>query len=316
MTIRFSYGLTALAAVLFLALAGSACTANIVAPEPNPDAAAGGVPKPAMTLEEMLEMEKSEAGSYSLGPGDTITISVYGEQGLTRTVRIEPDGRFSFPLIGQVKAKDKRVSQLVVELDARLAKYITGAKTDVAINEYARNQFIMMGSGVMTPGVYTINGEMRLLDALAVAGGIRTITINEREMSGGDLKRSYFSRDGKILPIDFAALVNQGDTRYNIRVRPGDIVFVPLFTSQEIYVLGQVNLPGTIPFGGEMTLIRAIAGSGGFTSLARTGKVMVIRNSLTAPQVFEIDANDILDGDEKDFPLQAEDIVFVPEVLL
>ena len=269
--------------------------------------------KPDYTIDELMKMEEEETGSYLLGPGDTITVSVYDEEGLTRTVKIEPNGKFTFPLIGEVLAKGKRVSELSQDLDAKLDKFVKNAKTDIVINEFAKNQFIILGGGIANPGAYIITGEIRLLEAIAMAGSIRSIPINEIEFPGADLQHAYISRGGKILPVDFPALINQGDMRYNIRVRPGDVINIPLATANEVCVLGQVGNTSVLPLFGNMTLIKAITMAGGITSSGHARNILVIRKSLPTPKVYTLDFYAILNGEADDFPLEPNDIIFVPE---
>ncbi len=285
---------------------------------PNPadtmDPALGfAPPKSSITFEEMMAMEEEETSSYRLGPGDTITIYVYGEESLTRTVTIEPNGNFTFPLVGEVIAKNRRVAEIIEELDVRLNTYLKGAKTDIIINEFSSNDFVILGDGVKKPGIHQITGEIRILKAIAMAGGLRTVTVNELELPGADLQRSYLSRNGEVLPIDFPSLIVSGDMRYNIRVRPRDILYIPVSTSREILILGAVRSPSVVPLLRPMTLTKAIAVSGGFLPAARTSRVRIVRNAVTKPEVFEVDMDDILEGKGVDFVLEPNDIVYVPE---
>ncbi len=303
---------------LFLLLV-SGCVANKVKPElPVSELALRmyEVPQPDITFERMLEMERDEAGAYQLGPGDTITVYVYGEESLTRSVTIEPNGHFTFPLIGEVRAKNRTIGEIVAELDERLNQYLKGAKSDIIINEFSSNQFVVLGGGLKTSGLYTITGEMRLLDAIATAGGLRAVEVNMMEVPGADLQRSYLSRGSHILPIDFGALINEGDMRYNIRIRPKDVIYVPLLTSNEVLILGQVNKPSVIPMIGMMTITKAITLGGDFSPNARSSHVNVIRNATTKPERFVVDVEDILDGKAVDFVLQPNDIIFVPASIL
>ena len=66
-------------------------------------------------------------------------------------------------------------------------------------------------------------------------------------------------RDGQRIPIDFQALIQEGDLRYNIHVHPGDFIYFPSTLASEIYVLGNVRSPGAQAYAGSMTLGSALA---------------------------------------------------------
>lgn len=300
-----------------LSFAIFACSSSSV----RPDLKDGGfalppdAPESDITFEQMVEMEMNETGSYLLGPGDSITIYVYGEDTLTRTVTIEPNGRFTFPLIGEVLAKDRRVAEIIQELDRRLNKYFKGAKTDIIINQFSSNQFVVLGGGVNNPGMYTLNGQLRLLDAIALAGGFSSINVSETDVPGADLKRAYISRGNHILPIDFQALVVSGKMKFNIRIQPKDTIYIPMLTSNEVYVMGAVMSPNVVPLLGQMTITKAIATCGGFNENGNDAKVVVIRNSKYKPERYVINVKKILLGEEPNFLLEADDIVFVKDGL-
>jgi len=301
--------------VVFLVFGLLSCSPKSV--RPDLDISGFGVmpraPEANLTFEQMIEMEMNETGSYLLGPGDSITIYVYGEDTLTRTVTIEPNGRFTFPLIGEVLAKDRRIAEVIQELDRRLNKYFKGAKTDIIINQFSSNQFVVLGGGIKNPGMYTLTGQLRLLEAIALAGGFSAINVSETDVPGADLKSAYLSRGNHILPIDFTALVVSGEMKYNIRIQPKDTIYIPMLTSHEVYVMGAVASSRVVPLLGHMTITKAITTCGGFTPDANQKKVYVIRHSKTKPQRMIINVKNIMMGDEANFMLEAGDIVFVKD---
>ncbi len=285
-------------------------------PSPVEEASSSLAPLPNISFEEMSKMEGQHTGSYQLGSGDTVTVSVYGEEALTRTVTIEPNGSFTFPLIGEVKAQDRTVSEVVKDMDERLGKYLAVAKTDIIINEFSSNQITILGEGFINPGTYTLTGDVRLLEAIALAGGLRTIQINMVELPGADLTRAYLARGENILPVNFEKLLLHGNMKFNIRLRPKDVIFVPLMTSREVFVMGAVKSPSAVPVAGVMTLVKAVALSGGFASTAKITKVKVVRNSMGEREVFKVDMKRILNGRAPDFILEPGDIVYVEESVL
>jgi len=126
-----------------------------------------------------------------------------------------------------------------------------------------------------------------------------------------DFSRSFIARHDKRLPLDFEKLFSGGDLSQNVAIEPGDYLYVAPAELGEVYVLGQVRLPGPAAFTSSRTLITAITTRGGFAEHAYMSRVLVVRGSLTHPQTFAVDTKAILAGQAPDFPLQQKDIVYV-----
>lgn len=118
-------------------------------------------------------------------------------------------------------------------------------------------------------------------------------------------------RDGKRLAVDFEKLFGKGDLSQNILIEPGDYLYFPSGTVNEVYVLGHVRSPGPLGLTGEKTLMGVLTVRGGFAPTAYKQRVLVVRGSLQKPQTFAVNAAAILSGREKDFELQPKDIIYV-----
>ena len=90
-------------------------------------------------------------------------------------------------------------------------------------------------------------------------------------------------------------------------------VLVREYNSQKIFVFGEVQKPGTFPVDGEMSIIQAITLAGGFTKLAAKNNTLVTRVVDGQERKIRVPVEDIGVGRERNFLLQAGDIVFVPE---
>jgi polysaccharide export outer membrane protein len=95
--------------------------------------------------------------------------------------------------------------------------------------------------------------------------------------------------------------------------RPQVSVLIREYNSKKIFVLGEVQKPGTFPYEGEMTIIQAITLAGGFTKLAAQNNTHVTRLVDGQERKIRVPVEDIGVGREKNFQLQPGDIVFVPE---
>ena len=85
---------------------------------------------------------------------------------------------------------------------------------------------------------------------------------------------------------------------------------------QDVIVLGEVGVPGTVRYSPNLTLLGALSQTGGLGPDARSGQIRVIRGSLSVPRVFLVDVNDMLSGHRTDVPLRPGDIVFVTTTAL
>jgi polysaccharide export outer membrane protein len=126
-----------------------------------------------------------------------------------------------------------------------------------------------------------------------------------------DFSRSFLARNGKRLPLNFEKLFQSGDLSQNFPIEPGDYIYIAAANAPEVYVVGEVRLPGPVAYSPDQTIIGALAARGGFTQRAYHSRVMVMRGSLNHPEAFAIDTAAIVTGKSKDFRLQPRDIIYV-----
>ncbi|MEM6256851.1 MAG: polysaccharide biosynthesis/export family protein [Planctomycetota bacterium] len=115
----------------------------------------------------------------------------------------------------------------------------------------------------------------------------------------------------RIIEIPFQRL-KDGDMRFNIIIRPGDVISVPDPNAGFVYVMGQIARPGayTIPGEQELTLYRLIASAGGLTGLAWPEKVDLIRQINDKEQaIVRLDLRAIANGTEPDIYLKTNDVI-------
>ncbi|HVV73699.1 MAG TPA: SLBB domain-containing protein, partial [Verrucomicrobiae bacterium] len=128
-----------------------------------------------------------------------------------------------------------------------------------------------------------------------------------------DLSHSFLVRNGKRLSLDFEKLFQHGDLSQNVAIEPDDYLYFALASANEIYVLGEVNAPGTATYLPRTTIIGAISARGGFTIRAFKSRVLVVRGSFAHPQTFVVDTGAILGGRSQDFKLESKDIVYISQ---
>ncbi len=163
----------------------------------------------------------SAGGGYRIGPGDVLDISVWKNHDLTRVVTVLPDGRISFPLIGEFTAAEKTVAQLSQELRGRLSRFVPDVDLSVIITQ-VNSQVIYVIGRVNHPGRFAMNGSLNVIQALATAGGLTPF-------AKGDSIKIFHEKEtsGKYLPFDYEQVSKGKNLEQNILLHRGDVIVVP-----------------------------------------------------------------------------------------
>jgi protein involved in polysaccharide export with SLBB domain/capsular polysaccharide biosynthesis protein len=247
----------------------------------------------------------------TLGPGDVLSLSLYGEPTLARIeTAIGPDGRVSFLEAQDVVATGLTVDGLREKIDQALGRYRRSPRTIVVPVAYHSKKYYVLGK-VVQRGVYTLDRPTTVLEALARAKGIESGQVDYDIVDVADLKHSFLMRDNKRIPVDFERLFANGDLSQNVQIEPNDYLYFPSSDVQQVYVLGEVTLPGPVTYRPNMTVLGAISARGGFNLKAFKSHVLVVRGSLNHPQTFVVDTMGITSGRLTDFRLERNDIIYV-----
>lgn len=159
--------------------------------------------------------------AYTIGAGDILSISVWKNADLTRVVQVLPDGMISFPLIGELKAAGVTVGQLKNTLREKLDPYVPDP--EIAVEVQRVNSMIVYVIGrINRPGHFELVGEMNVLQALAMAGGLTPFA----KRDGIKVMRNEGDRTVEY-PFDYDAVTKDENHGQNIRLRRGDVVVVP-----------------------------------------------------------------------------------------
>ena len=300
----------------------NACGVNVIRPEstltqqlPTPVMATAGMSE-AERLSELERIRSEPRITFRFGRGDILQISVYDEPDLTvDDIPVGPDGMISFPLIGDIHISEKTVEDVRLEITTRLHYFLIDPKVSVLVRKYGSQQYTISGQ-IVTPGVFPLDTDITLTQALARAGGLTQGQFHASSVELADLNHAFISRRGKMLPVDFVALLRAGDLRYDLPLRPGDYIYIPSGLSHEVFVLGEVRRPDLFAFREGMHLSKALATAEGFTRDADLKRVHVIRKSLQDPELYIVNMNDVFAGKVADVILEAGDVVYVPSAAL
>ena len=263
--------------------------------------------------EDLKALHVINPSPYEIHPGDTFQISVYNQPSLTSNVLIAPDGTASLPLVGILKLAGMNLEDATNLVEKKLSLYLKSPIVTLSPLSVSGYYFTIAGR-VIKPGNYTVSiGQTRLLDAIALSGGFQTGVFHNDTVELADLDNAYIKRDGKKLPVDFKKLVYEGDDLHNIPVLNGDYIYIPSTMSGYIIFLGEVGSNTYVGFTEGMTLLQGLSYVNGLKTDTYSSFVRVIRGGSENTVVYTVDVDKILNGKMKDFNLNANDIIYVPQ---
>jgi polysaccharide biosynthesis/export protein len=215
---------------------------------------------------------------------------VYGHDDLTQVVLVQPDGTFTFPLVGRVKGSDMTPAELERKIVTLLARgFIRNPQVTVVVQEY-RSQTVYVVGEVARPGPYPLTGRTTLVEVVSKAGptpsaGAEVIVV--RPPKGVKV-------EGPVLPSEVAegqeqapdkpkvevfrvamGAIQAGELDKNLALLPNDTVFVP--QAPKVFVSGEVRNPGAYGWFPGMTTRQLISLAGGLTPDGSDGRLKVVR---------------------------------------
>jgi protein involved in polysaccharide export with SLBB domain len=251
----------------------------------------------------------------TLGPGDVLNISLYNDPAPTEVwpnVVIGPDGRINYLEAREITAAGLTIDELRTNLDAALlgsSNYLAPHVIITPVSITSKKYFVL--GTVVNKGVFTLDRPLTVIEAIARSGGLETGVFEHNTVELADLSHSFIVRGGHRLPIDFEQLFQQGDLTQNVPLEPDDYLYFASSGANELYVLGEVQSPGIVPFTPSANIIGAITTRGSFTYRSYRARVLIIRGSLSHPQTFVVNTSDILKGKTGNFRLMPRDIIYV-----
>ena len=175
----------------------------------------------ALTAATAPRAPAQQAEPYTLHPGDQLEIGVWKEPELQKTITVRPDGRFSFPLVGEIVASGRTVAQIHKEIESKLQRYIPEPVVSVTLTNVGGNKIYVIGQ-VKSPGAFVMNPQMNVLQALSLAGGMTPFAavnnISIIRTNGGEQV---------VLPFRYEEVSRGRNLQQNVMLESGDVVVVP-----------------------------------------------------------------------------------------
>jgi len=168
------------------------------------------------------QVRAQQAPDYTMNAGDTLDISVWKEEDLTKKdVIIRPDGKFSFPLAGQVLARGRTAAEIEAEITTRLKRYVAEPVVSVSVKNLDGCRIYVIGQ-VTKAGSFVMNPRVNVLQALSLAGGMTPFAaLNDVIVLRGS------GESQRALPFHYGEVVKGRNLSQNVLLEAGDVVVVP-----------------------------------------------------------------------------------------
>jgi len=279
--------------------------------------AKAGIPKPLeyvineedavdITVWQMIgileeEGEEGEQREYTITKGDVLEISVWQWPDLAKDVIVRPDGKISFPLVGDIDVEGLTLTKLDEILTAKLSDYIKAPQVSVMIKSFGGISF----GGVPQEEAVSIAIPFIKIDDLSTEVIVR---------SDGRISLPLIG-DIQASGLTLSELKNVTTEKLKRYIKDPEVsISVKAFGGKKIIILGEVGSPGVYKPTGNVDIVEIIALAGGYTQDAVLRSVMVVRGDLDNPVAIRLNVNNaIKKGDlSQNIMIQPNDIVYVP----
>jgi len=298
------------------------CVASSAQQSPQDQTPAATELKPN-PLTALREFEAPANEDYTLGRGDEISIDFAGHPDMDVKKVVGPDGRITLPPGGSFTIADKTREQAAEVIAAVLSPYYTRLSVTVGVDKYTSNRVLLLGA-VEHPGVVTFDSPPTLLEALTMGGGISKTTQTSTVMGPSGAiqplklglavpeRVAIYRGQDQVMWVDVKGLIDSGSALADLRLKRGDVVYVPSAAERYVSVLGQVNHPGALQLDRNTTLAKLLAEAGGVTQLAGKNPTIEIVSATTGKSQ-GIPFKTLLQPGAQDVTLNSGDVIYVTE---
>jgi polysaccharide export outer membrane protein len=272
---------------------------------------AAGQNIPTLTVRsQMRPSAETILPSGTLGPDDMLEITVSDCPELTRTFRVSADDTLILPLLTKpIPVAGSNPSQLTEKIKQALIheQILTDPIVNVSVLEYRSRPVSLVGA-VNHPLTFQVTGQMTLLDAIAMAGGLSPTSGGEILVTG-----AHDAQPGTVKVISAHELLKGASPALNLKLYGGEDIRVP--EGEKVFVAGNVIHPGmyAVQSDAEMTVIKAISLSSGLAPFsAHTAYIYRRQPTGTERDEVKIELSKIISHKSPDIALRADDILYVP----
>ena len=253
--------------------------------------------------------------NYVVGPGDELSITVWGHDDLSRDVTVSRKGDITIAPLAVMHVAGKTLGQVEKDVKKVFLKYVLDPRVSVAIKKYESQHVVALGELRSTttlarttgPGRHILKGPTEFAEFLMSIGG---------PTQNADKKHiKLIKQDGIIITIDLNSYMIKSKSEEYIYVEDGDRLFVPsIVLEDKVFVMGEVRYPKVVHYRAGMRLIEAIAEAGSFTESATIRSTKVVRGSFEKPEVISVATRKIFKKGsiKNNILLEPGDIIYVP----
>jgi polysaccharide export outer membrane protein len=171
-------------------------------------------------VEDLPEVPVTPSQAYVIAPGDTLSIRVWNQDGMSAKPKVRADGKISLPFLNDVVAAGYTPNVLAQQLQVRLKEYLVNPVVTVSLEEIKAVTVSVVGE-VSKPGQFPLEPGAGVLHALATGGGLTDYAHRDEIFvvrdGGGKTQRIRF---------DYAALTQARGRAATFKLLSGDVVVV------------------------------------------------------------------------------------------
>lgn len=256
---------------------------------------------PALPSVVPVQAAPGWSADYTLAAGDLLRVQVYQQPDLSMEVRVQDNGQLSYPLIGPLEMAGLTVVQAerLIEAGLRNGQFLRHPQVSISVLQ-VRGHLVSVLGHVQRPGRFPIEKPgLRLSELLAQAGGVTAIGADGLILLG--TRRGVPFRQ----QVDLVSIFEAEDRQQDPILENGDVVFVD--RAPMVYLYGEVQRPGPVRLERQMTVLQALAASGGPTPRGTTRGLKVTRRASDGALQSWVP--------ELSAPLQPGDVLHIPESL-
>jgi polysaccharide export outer membrane protein len=295
------------AGTLSTGAAGLVCVAlALVAQTPPPEFTVRSKENSISAEDIIRAFEAPRVESYTLSPGDEITVDVWGHPELSGHHIVGPDGKITVPVSGVMTVSQLSREEAQKAIGTALGKFYSDLLVTVKVDRYTSFRVFILGR-VGSPGAVQFDTQPTLLDVVTKAAAL---PIGGVGADKAGLGRCAIIRKDQMIWIDLKTLVSRGNLALNIRLARNDLVYMPDAGDQLVYVLGEVQHPGAFRLTPDMSFLDAFTQAGGLTDDAAADRIHLISSTTGAAR--ELKYKDLLARPKAlNFALSEGDIIYV-----
>jgi protein involved in polysaccharide export with SLBB domain len=237
---------------------------------------------------------------YVVGPGDRFEVQLFGNTKGRYSLVVNRDGSLMFPELGPIQVSGLRFEEARDRIEAHVNEQMIGTQVVISMGTMRSIRVFVLGEA-QRPGSYAVSGLATITNALFASGGVKPI---------GSLRNIQLKREGRIVKrLDLYDMLLKGDTSDNVRLLPGDVIFIPPVGST-VSVTGEIRRPAIYELAGESTAADLLYLGGGLTPQADAKLARIERINQRRDRVV-IDV-DLSNAQARSLGLQSGDVLTIP----